>query len=208
MQLPDFDYESSLIPASSRYLLAIDEVGRGPWAGPVTMAACFYDLCTPSRCRLYDYALRDSKLLSACQRVSLCGALSALPHLILSKDNAFIDTYGLATSLTTLISELVAAFPQADFLLIDGNYRLKIPINYRSIVAGDRKCATIAAASILAKVFRDDFMEKVAKMYPQYGFEKHKGYGTAFHRAALKQYGPCPIHRRSFRPVQDFYISP
>ncbi|MCL4384616.1 ribonuclease HII [Patescibacteria group bacterium] len=205
MVLPNLKLETSLIPSGTRYLLAIDEVGRGPWAGPVTVAGCLFDLQSFPLSRLYRYHLRDSKLLTARQRRTLVARhLAQLNHFLVSKDNRFIDTHGLSSALTLSIAEIINHFSVADFLLIDGNYRLPVPLRYRSVIAGDRSCATIAAASILAKVHRDTLMTDLAKLYPQYGFDRHKGYGTQLHQQALVQFGPCPLHRLSCKPVQDF----
>lgn len=207
MIFPDLNFEVSLIPQDCRYLLAIDEVGRGPWAGPVTMAGCLLDLSTGILDSLSRKNIRDSKLLSSLQRQKIAEDISSLPHTIKSKDNCYIDQYGLATSLKTLIDEIIDSFSRIDYILIDGNYSLKISHPYRSIVAGDRRCFSIAAASILAKVYRDQYMDKVSRLYPHYGFDQHKGYGTKQHQLALQQYGPCPLHRRSFRPIQKYFVN-
>ena len=199
---PDLNFELSIIPKNCRYLLAIDEVGRGPWAGPVTMAACLFDLHTPELNSLSHLPLRDSKLLTSLQRQKLSPQLSLFSHQIKSKDNNYIDKYGMAQALKVLIDELISSFPQVDFLLIDGIYKLKIATPYKAVIKGDQSCYSIAAASVLAKLSRDAHMGDMALLYPEYSFEKHKGYGTATHRHALNKYGPCPIHRLSFKPLR------
>ncbi len=209
MQTPDSIFEHSLIPKKCRYLLAIDEVGRGPWAGPLHMAGCLFDLKYFNIATLAMHPIRDSKLLPASQRNKLAsGVLKEIPSIIKYKDNNYIDKYGLVSALKTLVEEISNSFPQVDFLLIDGNYHLDNSLPYKSIIKGDRRCFTIASASIIAKVERDRVMVNEAKKYPQYGFNKHKGYGTAQHLVALKKYGPCAIHRQSFKPLQAFLLSP
>ncbi len=209
MQTPDSIFESSLIPKKCRYLLAIDEVGRGPWAGPLHMAGCLFDLKHFNCNLLAKHPIRDSKLLSASQRNKLVhGILKEIPTIITYKDNNYIDKYGLALAIKTLVDEISNSFSQVDFLLIDGNYHLDNSLPYKSIIKGDRRCFTIASASIIAKVERDRVMDEHALLYPQYGFDKHKGYGTAQHLVAFKKYGPCPIHRRSFKPLHAFLLSP
>ncbi|MDD3919400.1 MAG: ribonuclease HII, partial [Candidatus Pacebacteria bacterium] len=94
---------------------------------------------------------------------------------------------------------------KADYLILDGKMQIDIPINQISIVKADEKIFSVSAASIIAKVARDRLMLKMAKKYPEYGFEKHKGYGTKVHLEAIKKYGPCTIHRKTFRPISDWY---
>ena len=108
----------------------------------------------------------------------------------------------MAKSLSVLVEQIYSSFPKVDFLLIDGIYKINLPVAYRSVVKGDGCCFSITAASVIAKVHRDQLMTEYSKTYPRYGFEKHKGYGTAQHLLALKKFGPCPIHRLSFKPVK------
>jgi ribonuclease HII len=96
---------------------------------------------------------------------------------------------------------------KVDFLILDGNFKLDLPIPQKSIVKGDEKVLSCAIASIIAKVTRDRIMEKYAKKFPEYGFEKHKGYATKFHFKMLRKYGPCKIHRKSFEPVRETFLN-
>lgn len=103
-----------------------------------------------------------------------------------------------------MLAAISQLHPLPDFLLIDGNFRLPIPLGQMSVIDGDQKSFSIAAASILAKVTRDHFMTELAQKYPKFGFERHKGYGTKIHLQSLKDHGILPIHRRSYKPVQKF----
>ena len=183
-------YESGVSP-----VCGVDEAGRGPLAGPVCAAA----VILPRGIGIEG--LNDSKKLSEKQR-------EALFDVIIAKAEAFGIAFATVEEIEAL-NILGATFlamnraigelePHPALALIDGNRSVGIETPSRCIVKGDAKCASIAAASILAKVTRDRYMYEMAERYPQYGFEKHKGYGTAAHYAALREYGPSPIHRPSF----------
>lgn len=206
MFFPDFDFEKSLLPAGCRYLVGVDEVGRGPWAGPISVGACLLDLNNTDPSVFSNLRVTDSKLISPARRHSLsCHLKEQLNYTVVSASAAAIDLDGLAFTLKKLIYEAVAHFAKVDYVLIDGNYHFdSAPFNYLSLVKGDSRCYSIALASIMAKVDRDAEMDRLALVYPGYGFEKHKGYGTKFHQQALAQFGPCPIHRRSFKPINQF----
>ncbi len=177
-----------------------DEAGRGPLAGPVCAAA----VMLPEGVELPG--LDDSKKLTEKKREALFPLI---------KENAVACGIAFATveeieELNILRAALLAMDraiaqldPKPDLALIDGNTTKGISVPARSIVGGDGKCACIAAASVLAKVTRDRLMRELAAQYPQYGFEKHKGYGTKEHYAALEKYGPSPVHRPSF--LKKFY---
>ena len=183
-------YDSGLSP-----LCGVDEAGRGPLAGPVCAAAVILPR------GLVIEGLNDSKKLSGKKRESLYDE-------IVEKSVA----YGIAFASVEEIEEkniLEATFLAMNraieklavrpaLALIDGNRDKGITVPARCVIGGDGKCADIAAASILAKVTRDRYMLQLAGQYPQYGFDKHKGYGTAAHYAAIRAYGPSPIHRMSF----------
>ncbi len=153
--------------------------------------------------------LDDSKKLTDKKRESLYEEISSVADYVGHQfvSNKFIDKYGISYSIFIAIQKLVikSKLPNL-YLLVDGNYNFKIHqanskfvFNYRSIIKGDSKVASIAAASIIAKVKRDRFMNSVSMKYPLYEFAKHKGYGTAIHVANIRKYGYCPIHRMSFR---------
>ncbi len=196
------------------YIIGIDEVGRGPLAGPVTLCAVRVEAGVYKKLQKNKKlpALgRDSKKLSRKEREKyskiLCDLAQEgkLQFTIVMQSNTVIDTKGLSfaikKSLTLCLQKLSAT--EKDIILLDGG--LKAPkefTNQQTIIKGDEKHSIIAWASILAKVHRDNYMTKMAKKYPQYGFEKHMGYGTKVHRDAIQKHGPSPIHRKSF--LHDF----
>ncbi|MDD6484660.1 MAG: ribonuclease HII [Clostridiales bacterium] len=173
----------------------IDEAGRGPLAGGVYAAA----VILPED--FFIEGLNDSKKLSEKKREELFDVIikNARAYAVCSVDEKRIDEINILNATFEAMQKAVAALPiKADFLLIDGNRAWDSDIPYETVVKGDSKSASIAAASILAKVSRDRYIKEQAKLYPLYGFEKHKGYGTAAHTEAILKYGPCPIHRRTF----------
>ncbi len=176
-------------------ICGVDEAGRGPLAGPVCAAA----VILPQGLQLDG--LNDSKKLTEKKRELL------FPHIrerALSVSVAFADVEErerlniLNATFLAMNRAIEGLALRPQLALIDGNRNRGIEIESRCIIGGDGKCASIAAASILAKVSRDHLMLKLAKEYPQYGFEKHKGYGTKAHYEALRKYGPSPVHRLSF----------
>jgi len=209
MIIPDFSFEQSLLPPGTRYLLGIDEVGRGPLAGPVTIGAFLLDLQTFSPDEFNRIKVRDSKKLSESQRQNIQKYFKQnnYSYATFSTTSQDIDTHGISVCIYRLISKALKFYSsQYDFCLIDGNFN-KVPLvkegfrEIESIIQGDAKCFSIAAASIVAKVDRDSQMKKYDIDYPQYGFCSHKGYGTKLHLNAIKTHGPCPIHRLSFKPL-------
>ena len=177
------------------FLAGVDEAGRGPLAGPVCAAACLLPR------GLEIPGLDDSKKLSPKKRDELYDVIiiSALTYGIAFASVEEIESLNILNATFLAMNRAIARLdPQPDLVLIDGNRNSGIQFPSRCIVKGDSLCADIAAASILAKVTRDRYMLTMAEQYPQYGFEKHKGYGTALHYEALRAYGPCPIHRMSF----------
>lgn len=176
-------------------IAGIDEAGRGPLAGPVYAAAVILDSGTVIK------GLNDSKKLSEKRREEIFDEIieKAVSYNIFSVDEKVIDEINILEATYKAMGGAVEELEVVpDFVLIDGNRIKGIELPHETVVKGDLKCASIAAASILAKVSRDRFMIKAAEKYPQYGFEKHKGYGTAAHNEAILKYGPCPIHRRTF----------
>lgn len=193
----------------------LDEVGRGPLAGPVVAAA----VVLPREFKYPD--IKDSKLLSPKQRLAVAPVIRelALSWSIGIVEVEEIDRINiLKASLLAMAHALKGLARVPDYLLIDGTH--KIPGEFlepsdsvasaqplqRPIVKGDRRCVSIAAASILAKIARDQIMVELDKDYPGYGFGQHKGYGSAAHLAALRRLGPSAVHRRSFKPVRDVSI--
>ena len=172
-----------------------DEAGRGPLAGPVCAAA----VILPEGIELPG--LNDSKKLTEKKREALFPLIqeAAVSYGIAFASVEEIEELNILNAALLAMDRAIAQLkPQPALALIDGNTVRGISVPARSVVGGDGKCACIAAASVLAKVTRDHLMLELAEQYPQYGFEKHKGYGTAAHYAAIDQYGPCPAHRPSF----------
>ena len=183
-------------------ILGIDEVGRGPWAGPLVVAACVLDSNHPI------VGLADSKKLTARRREQLSTEILKYSHCSLAWiDASHLDRIGLSAALREAARSAVR---QIDYpfheIVIDGtvNFLSNTPLAryVTTLKKADSLIDSVSAASIVAKVARDHYMRDLAILYPQYGFEKHVGYGTAMHRQAIQQFGLCPEHRRSFRPIQ------
>lgn len=181
------------------HIAGVDEVGRGCLAGPVIAAACILPK------GYFDIAIKDSKALSADERVAAFNALVKAQAIygIGIVSNIEIDKINIlqATHLAMRIAiNNLAIVP--DYILIDGNQLPSISIPYKGIIKGDQKSLSIAAASIIAKVTRDNLMKKYDKIYPMYYFAENKGYPTKKHILGLDQFGPCAIHRLSYKPVR------
>ncbi|MCB0183430.1 MAG: ribonuclease HII [Caldilineaceae bacterium] len=199
---PTFAEENRLWQAGYRYVAGIDEAGRGALAGPVVAAAVIVPK-ESQRCGIWA-EVDDSKRLTAAQRNQFAEEIKvqAVAWAIGTTDAVAIDTIGIGPAtkqaMQTAINPL--AVP-ADFLLIDWVRLPLCPIEQQSFTKADQHIVSVAAASILAKVHRDALMVALNTEYPSYGFADHKGYGTARHRAAIEQFGPCPAHRHSFAPI-------
>lgn len=176
-----------------RVFAGIDEAGRGPLAGPVA-AACV--VMPPEPLLLH---VDDSKKVTEKRREMLYDKImeTAVYARVVLASPEEIDRYNILNATKHAMEEAAKDAP-CDLFLVDAIDRLRVPGETRGIIHGDAVCYSIAAASILAKVTRDRLMRELDQQYPQYGFAKHKGYGTAQHIAALREYGPCPAHRRSF----------
>ena len=190
-------YERALLSQGCRYIAGVDEVGRGPLAGPVVCAAVIMPL---EKNQLVE-GVDDSKKLSEKKREQLAEEIKnrALCYTIIEIDEKTIDEINIleATKLGMKRALETLEIPP-DTVLTDGNMTLDVSFPQRSVIHGDALSYSIGAASIIAKVYRDHLMDEYAKTYPQYAFEKNKGYGTAAHIAGIKEYGLCPIHRRTF----------
>ena len=190
----------SLVWDTSGLVAGVDEAGRGPLAGPVVAAAVILDDRHPI------YGLADSKKLSAKRREALFDEIraKALCCSIAQASVEEIDTLNIlqATLLAMRRAVLGLRLPPK-LVLVDGNRLPVLEIRSEAIVKGDEKVPAISAASILAKVTRDRWCNQYHTEFPQYGFDQHKGYGTAEHLAALRQHGACPQHRKTFRPVTE-----
>ena len=190
----------SLVWDTSGLVAGVDEAGRGPLAGPVVAAAVILDDRHPI------HGLADSKKLSAKRREALFDEIraKALCCSIAQASVEEIDTINIlqATLLAMRRAVLGLRLPPK-LVLVDGNRLPVLEIRSEAIVKGDEKVPCISAASILAKVTRDRWCNQYHAEFPQYGFDQHKGYGTAAHLAALSQHGACPQHRKTFRPVRE-----
>ena len=201
---PSLVEERRLWREGYRVVAGIDEVGRGPLAGPVVAAAVI--LPTDARPSWLRY-VRDSKQLTARKRDYLFDCMerdgTCFGVGMVSPD--VIDECGIATATRLAMRNAVQRLsPLPDFLLIDYIGLPEVNIHQKSIVKGDRLSLSVAAASIVAKVVRDRFMVEMDSRFPGYGLARHKGYGTPQHMEMLQLLGPCPIHRRSFGPVRAF----
>ncbi len=190
-----YTFENCLYEKGYKFICGTDEAGAGPLAGPVYAAA----VILKKGCIIEG--LNDSKKLSEKKREKLFDVIiaEALDYCIVSVDERTIDEINILQARMLAMRLAVSGLQtKPGFLLVDGNADPKADVESLCVVGGDGKSASVAAASILAKVSRDRFMLEMAEKYPQYGFEKHKGYGTKQHIEAIKTYGTCPIHRKSF----------
>jgi len=197
MSPPDHEMEKR-IWARGRTPAGVDEAGRGPLAGPVVAAA----VILPESIAIIG--LDDSKKLTHLQRVKILDLIiaSAVDIAIGVVDHEAIDSINiLRASLRAMEIAVNNLGRRPDFLLIDGNQRTSLLIPQETVIKGDSRCCSIAAASIVAKVRRDEIMNEYHELYPEYNFRSHKGYPTKEHLEAIRKHGPCPIHRRSFRGV-------
>jgi len=195
---PTFELEAAELQLGGGTIAGVDEAGRGPWAGPVVAAAV---VLNPDR---IPANLDDSKALDEDARAFLYNRIMKCAQVGVGiADVARIDRENILNATLWAMKEAVAQIEKAPRLvLVDGNRAPRLAMETRTIVKGDAKCVSIAAASIVAKVTRDRMMMALAREYPGYGFERHKGYGTPEHMAALDKLGVCALHRRSFKPVQ------
>ena len=188
-------YERELLERGAKYICGVDEVGRGPLAGPVVCAAVIMPLDDIIE------GIDDSKKLSAKKREFLAELIQkkAIAHAICRIEPQIIDEINILEATKLCMKNAVESLSvKPDFVLTDGNMTLDIPFEQRSIIKGDSLSYSIGAASIIAKVYRDAVMDEYDILYPEYGFAKHKGYGTKTHIDAIKRAGICPVHRRSF----------
>ena len=194
---PNFEFEFEAIESGHIIICGIDEAGRGPWAGPVVASVVVLDpQNTPS-------GLNDSKKLNEVKREALFDPIMRSSHVGIGIVSAKeIDDINI---LQATFLAMQRAFDQLevkpDLALIDGNKSPKLMCKTQTIIGGDAKSLSIAAASIIAKVTRDRIMHQLDLTHPHYGFARHKGYGTQVHAAALAKHGPCAEHRKSFKPI-------
>lgn len=205
MILPSIKEEQNLFNQGYKIIAGVDEVGRGPLAGPVVAGAVAVvspDLFLKNYDKIKD--VRDSKKLSAkrrekiSQEIKECDFLNYGVGIVSEK---VIDKIGILFAVKLAMKKAIANLPKApEFILLDGNFILEdILVSQKAIIRGDAKVFLISAASIIAKVARDQMMTQYHTQFPQYGFDQHNGYGTKKHFEALHKHGPCILHRRSFR---------
>lgn len=203
-KLDNRQYEHMLAARGYNCVAGTDEVGRGPLAGPV-VAAC---VVLPPDCD--SQQLLDSKKLSHRRRVVLYEYLTDIQAGIgigIVSEKTIDEINILQASLLAMrrsVEDLARRHAMPDYLLVDGKFEIPLSIAQQALIQGESKSCSIAAASIVAKVTRDGLMAELHSQYPEYNFQKHKGYPTKEHRQAIARHGPCPVHRRSFRGVKNF----
>ena len=199
---PDLRMEKALRKQGFKLIAGVDEVGVGPLAGPVLAAA----IILPEKIK--TKGIDDSKKLSPQKRSELFKSIidEAVSVGVGIVDRETIDQINILRASHLALRLAVESLTiKPEYILVDGKYPIKIKTPQLQLCGGDRKCTSIAAASIVAKVLRDKIMDEYDKFFPQFGFCKNKGYGTKFHLDNLKQFGPCPIHRFSFLPVRNAF---
>ncbi len=198
-------HELALMEQGYALIAGLDEAGRGPLAGPVVAAG----VILPPGCGKTEMFV-DSKILSARVRRHCCGVIKEIgAHVgvgVVSVEE--IDCLNILNASLEAMKKAILALPvRLDFLLVDGKFPVPISLPQRLLVRGESKSASIAAASIIAKVVRDEMMEQYHHQYPAYNFCRHKGYPTREHRMAVQRFGPCAIHRKTFKGVRE-YVTP
>ena len=196
-----FEFETKASHQGFKNIAGIDEAGRGPLAGPVVAAAVIF----PSQVNIPG--LNDSKKLSTKKREELFPKIQeiSVSYGLAVVGQKVIDKINILQAARLAMKQAVEKLKiTPGLLLIDGNQKIDSTLNQWAIVKGDSRSLSIAAASVLAKVTRDRIMDGYHKLYPQYEFNRHKGYGTKHHRNLIQEYGPCPIHRNTFKGVAEY----
>ena len=196
-----FEFETKASYQGFKNIAGIDEAGRGPLAGPVVAAAVIF----PSQVNIPG--LNDSKKLSTKKRAELFPKIQeiSVSYGVAVVGQKVIDKINILQAARLAMKQAVETLKiTPGLLLIDGNQKIDSTLNQWAIVKGDSRSLSIAAASVLAKVTRDRIMDDYHKLYPQYEFNRHKGYGTKLHRNLIQEHGPCPIHRNTFKGVSEY----
>lgn len=197
---PSSKYEDLALASGARLVAGIDEAGRGPLAGPVVAAAVILSSFSSIP------GLDDSKLLSEKNRTKIFDLIleQARAVGVAMVESQEIDRINILQATRLAMKNAVIQLDiQPDYLLIDGPIKIDLEIDQQAVIKGDKQSLSIAAASIVAKVTRDRIMVELDREFPQYGFSGHKGYGTKAHQKAIEHYGPCRVHRRSFRLLPE-----
>lgn len=205
---PDITFEQTLWTTGVEWIAGVDEAGRGAWAGPVAAGA----VILPCRTDLLDClpGVNDSKLMTPASRTVWAEKIRdlALTWGIGMASAAEIDTLGILPATRLAMQRAIEQLqPAPQHLLLDAVRLPRVNIAQQSLIKGDARILSIAAASVLAKTARDALMIQMEAEYPGYALSRHKGYGTALHRAALQRLGPCTIHRKSFAPIRQRLFS-
>jgi ribonuclease HII len=197
---PTIELEKTLLTKGYTRIVGIDEAGRGPWAGPVAVAAYEFDPSVPILSKV-----KDSKLISAKIREQIFPLFPVKNYHYRIGSVKDIDRLGINKVITNLIHELILIYKNMPntYFIIDGVFKEDFGPNTSKLIKGDRKHYTISCASIVAKVLRDRLMLCLDDFMPEYGFKVHKGYGTKMHSEALRKYGVSPCHRHSYAPIRS-----
>ena len=214
MKYPNFNEEKKLWKRGYKKVVGLDEVGRGSLAAPVAAVAVFVEPKTKNHLFKKFKGIKDSKKLSFKKREMFCKMIINHPQIkwgIGRVSETTIDKINILEATKLAMKKAVQNLEKklkekqkkgpVDFLLIDGTFGINLDISQKSIIKADEKVFSCTAASIVAKVARDRMMKRYHKKYPQYGFDRHRGYGTKLHREMIKKYGPCKIHRKTFHMV-------
>jgi ribonuclease HII len=207
------ELERELFNKGIRHIAGVDEVGRGPLAGPMVIGAVILDIVKILN-RNYDVSfeklyekINDSKKVTEKNRIELAKFIkeNCLAFSIIEISHTELDLTGISKSTQKAFFESIKNLKVLPQHIFTDAFPIKSISKEKqtNIIKGDSRSISIAAASIIAKVYRDDLMTKYAERYPEYGFEKHKGYGTKLHKEAIYKYGPCEIHRKSFEPIKS-----
>lgn len=201
---PDTTHEAELRAAGYSWVAGVDEAGRGAWAGPVYAGACVLPDSPSSLAELLK-CVHDSKQLSSRARdLAFDLVMRHAPYAAVGvASSAEIDELGIVPATRLAWQRALGGLPAVEFLLLDAFPLPESPLPQRALVRGDSRSLSIAAASVLAKVARDRYMRGIALDAPVYGFERNKGYGTCEHQRALREHGPCGLHRHSFAPLRQ-----
>lgn len=204
-------HEQEAWQAGFRHVAGVDEAGRGPLAGPVVAAAVAFDKeFLETEADQFLAGLTDSKKLPAARREYFFARITSCAQARVGVGSASVEEIERLNILNAthlaMARALAQLAPLPDLALVDGLPVKGLPVPHRAIVGGDAASLSIAAASVIAKVTRDRLMAELAALHPQYGFDRHKGYGTRDHLEALRRHGPCPAHRTSFAPVAQLTL--
>jgi len=216
MRYPNLREEKKLWRKGYKRVAGLDEAGRGPLAGPVVAAVVMIKMSKSNlKSKILNLksnfkGIKDSKKLTPKKREEFYKLIVKSPFWewgVGRVSEKVIDKINILEATKLAMKRAIKKLKRRpDFLILDGNFKINVDIPQKSIIKGDEKVFSCAAASILAKVYRDRIMEMYDKKYPRYGFSKHKGYPTKFHLKMLKKYGPCKIHRKSFGPVKNLKL--